>query len=281
MTLRLRLRPTNRKIRLLVGLLLAGLFFAQLSASLEANRQSESAREIADQQAGKIEQLARGDHIELLRMSLDRSKQYQDYTCTLIKRERIGGVWKAEQYLDVKFMDNPFSVVLTWVKNAPIGNRIIYVEGKYDNMMLIRLKNGLMRRLVGTVSRHPDGREAMKNTLRPVSMFGFERGIKSLLEIYELAKRQGDLRTEFGGYAEIAGRKTIVLKRYLPAKKEYPAKTTVVYIDLEYLVPICIEGYNWDDQPSSRYVYKDVKFNVGLKEEDFLPRANGMAPPKK
>ena len=41
-----------------------------------------------------------------------------------------------------------------------------------------------------------------------------------------------------------------------------------------------MEGYNWDDQLVCLYLYRDVKFNVGLKAEDFTPESNGIKPPK-
>ena len=50
-------------------------------------------------------------------------------------------------------------------------------------------------------------------------------------------------------------------------------------IDVDSLLPICIEGYNWDKQLSCRYLYKDVKLNVGLTPDDFTPQANGIKVP--
>ena len=78
----------------------------------------------------------------------------------------------------------------------------------------------------------------------------------------------------------MAGRNTIVLERYLPACNGYPAWKTVTYIDREYLVPICIEGYDWDKQLSGRYVYQNLNFNTGLTDDDFRPEANGLTAPK-
>jgi outer membrane lipoprotein-sorting protein len=67
--------------------------------------------------------------------------------------------------------------------------------------------------------------------------------------------------------------------RYLPPKHDYPAQKTLVYIDTNYLVPIMIEAYDWDQKLSCRYVYRNVKFNLGLMSEDFLPQANEMIDP--
>ena len=238
--------------------------------------------------AGKVEvpaelkRLARTDHIALLERCLENSRKYKDFTCTFTKQEWIGGALQKPQRIEVKFLARPFSVAMKWTKNPPLADRILYVEGKYDGNMLVRPKSAIIRAIVGqSLLKKPDGPDAMKHTLRPVSMFGFERGIKSLLKVYRLARENGDLKQSFAGYARIDGRDTIVLERLLPKKKPYPAGKTRIYIDLDYMLPTCIEGYDWKDRLTSQYIYKNLKFNVGLAEKDFLPENNAIEPPKK
>ncbi len=280
------LRPTNRRIRLAVGLLIAGLFCIQCTRT-EAFKESTLVQSISGKDVGKassddlaaVEHLARTDHIALLERCLKHYQgRYEDYTCTFIKQEKIHGKLKDEQWIDVKFMDTPFSVALDWKKNAPIGEAVLYVEGKYDDKMLVRPR-GFLNALVGTQMRQPDGPEAMQNTLRPVNMFGFERALENLLKVYREADENDDLKEAYGGYADVAGRKAVALIRYLPPTHDYPAYKTIVYVDVERMVPVCIEGYDWDEQITSRYIYKDVKFNVGLTPDDFLPEANEMKDP--
>ena len=281
------LRPTNRRVRLVVGLLLAGLFSVQCTRT-SAWRESDVVTPVGSTVVGanspdtvrRVDRLARTDHAALLSYCLDKARgRYRDYTCTFIKQERIGGQLKAAQHIEVDFLSEPFSVAMQWTKNAPLADRLLYVEGKYNGQMLLR-PAGLLGNFVGTVTRDPTGEDVKRKTLRPVTMFGFVNGMESLLEVYREAAAAGDLREEFGGYARVDGRDTVKLVRYLPPKGDYPAHKTEVYIDLEYLVPICIESRNWDDEVSSRYLYKDVQFNVGLTTDDFLPDAVGMKPPK-
>ena len=289
------LYPTNRRVRVFVGILLAGLFCIQCTQSVSVG--GSKLATVSDATAAeKIEKLAREDHIALLEMCLKNyDKNYHDYTCTLIKQEVIRGTQKPEQWMNVKFMDKPFSVAMRWLNetpegalangqvkklHVPMGDRILYIEGKYDNKMVIRISNPLLRGLLGTQKRPPAGKDAMKNTLRPVSMFGFKRGMTSLLDVYRHAAKKGHLKQEFGGYVNIAGRDAIVLLRYLPPKEQYPAQRTEICIDLETLVPVRIRGFDWDGQCTARYVYKDVKFNVGLDETDFTPKANDTSDPK-
>jgi len=285
--LKMLFRPTNRRIRLAVGLFLAGLFCVQCTRT-EAFRESEHIVAISGRDFGqnapelvsKIEKLARNDHIALLEYCLDNyNRNYSDFVCTFAKQERLHGVTRPEQEILVKHITSPFSVAMAWIKNAPIGDRVLYVEGMYDNQMIVRPK-GMLQLIAGpSVLRKPDGPEAMRNTLRPVSMFGFGRGLESLIEVYKSAKEHGDLKTAFGGYAEVAGRKCVTLIRFLPAKNDYPAYKTTIFIDVDHLVPICIEGYDWDENLQCRYIYKNLKFNVGLTADDFTPQANETKPP--
>lgn len=287
MPLKRLLHPTNRRVRLLVGLLLAGLFSVQCTRTA-AWRESdvvtpvggEVVGENSSETMGKVDDLARSDHVALLDFCLEKARgRYRDYTCTFIKQERIDGRLKDPQHIDVKFLAEPFSVTMQWTKNAPLADRLLYVEGKYGGQMLLRPK-GFLSKFVGTVTREPDSEAVLKKTLRPVTRFGFANTLRSLLDVYREAESAGDLREEFGGYAEVDGRRCVRLVRYLPPKGDYPAHKTEVYIDLEYLVPVCVEGLNWDNELASRYVYKDIRFNVSLTEEDFRPETLGMEPPK-
>ncbi len=282
MLLKRVVRLTNTRIRLVVGLLLAAMFCVQCTQTdafrggMEVSAiAGTSAEQTSPDRLKELERLAKTDHIGLLRMALDNYRNsYQDYTCTFTKHERINGQFGKEQEIEVKFLDQPFSVAMRWTKNAPVGDRVLYVEGKHNGQMLVQPK-GFLGALVGTVKRAPDGPDAMANTRKPVTLFGFKRLMESLLEVYELASSRGEGEFTFEGYRTKA-RKVMMLKRVLPPKKDYPAKTTIWYLDVDHLVPVGLEAADWDDQDTCRYSYNNVKFNVGLTEDDFIPKANGM-----
>ena len=288
MNIRKLLRPRNRWIRILVGVLLISLFCIQCTQRTEAVPETDMVQAVDGEALGrmnqdtlkKVEHLARTDHIALLEYCLEQYEgRFNDYTCTFMKQEKIGGTMKDRQQMEVKFMESPYSVAMKWVENAPIVDRTIYVEGQWDGRMLVRPANPALRLMVASKLVEPDGPDAMKNTLRPVNRFGFKRSLESLLRVYREAEEAGDLEESYGGMKEVNGRNAVVLVRYLPNKGDYPAHRTLTYIDLEYLVPIGVEGYGWDDQLMCRYFYKDVKFNVGLTSEDFLPKANDVQAP--
>jgi len=283
MSLRRILRPTNTRLRLGVGLVLAGLFCIQCTRSDAVRDRSymgvvsgQAIGEVPAQQIRRLEQLAAEDHLRLLALALENYRDsYQDYTCTFIKQERINGQLRPAETVEVKYLEKPFCVSMRWMENAPIAERILYVNGKHGGQMLVQPK-GLLGKLVGTVKRSPDSADVRANTLRPVTAFGFRRMMESLREVYKLAadRREGSFR--FNGYQQVAGRRALRLERVLPPENDYPAATTLWYLDVEYLVPLALESYDWDGRLICQYVFKDVRFNVGLTEDDFSPEANDM-----
>jgi len=285
--------PTHRRVRWLVGALLVGLFFALYTTQPAPAVKSadsfvtvvagESLGEIPPEAVATLADLAKTDHIAVLEKCLENcTQQYNDYTLTFIKQERLKGKLRDQQTIDVAFRRHPFSVAMKWTENAPKGDRVLYVDGMWEGKMLIRPTGGLARSLIGgQVLRDPTGGEVMASTLRPVTAFGFENSLKDLLKVYRAAKQRGDLVQEFGGFGQIEGRDVIILIRKLPAVDDYPAAKTVIYVDTEYMVPVMVEGYDWSQEPQllCRYVFKDMQFNVDLPDDRFTPRANDMNSP--
>lgn len=232
----------------------------------------------------KIQRLAETDHVALLKMALAEydSRNIRSYTCRFIKQEKLRGKLHEEQHVDVKFHAEPFSVSMTWVKNAPKADAILYVDGKYQDskgrsQMVVRPTSGFLQWLVGgSVLRLPDGDEVMQNTLKPCTQFGFRNTLLSLIEVYESALARGECEMKFAGVAKVDGHDCIVIERHLPYRPEYPAMKTVVYMELDNLLPLEICGYDWKGELTSHYAYHNVNLAADLDGEDFTPKANGI-----
>ncbi|MBS3822201.1 MAG: DUF1571 domain-containing protein [Planctomycetes bacterium] len=288
------IRPSNRGVRLMVGLLLAALLCIQVARSIATPEVQRPG--VVDIDGGKIvvtdrvafkkaEELARSDHVALLKRGLENLESLgaESYTCTFVKQERIRGELGAAQTIAVKFRRKPFSVAMTWTENAPTADTILYVEGRYRDdegrsQMLVRPKSGILRALVGgSVLRLPDGPDAMKKTLRPCTQFGFRNSIQSLIDVYELARERGESTERFEGFAEIGGRPCFKLVRRLPkTHPDYPAQKTIVLVDTEWMIPLRIIGDNWQGERSCDYQFTNVDFGVALRDADFTPAANNI-----
>lgn len=293
-TIRKILRPSNRGVRLIVGLLLAVLLCIQVANSIATPDiqkpviKTIGSDEIVVTNVDEFEQaleLAKTDHVALLKMGLAKLDTLgaESYTCTFVKQERIRGELLAPQTIDVKFREQPFSVAMTWTENAPTGDKILYVEGRYRDdqgrsQMVVRPASGFLQAVTGgSVKRLPDGKDAMKSTLRPCTEFGFRNSIQSLIDIYELARKRGESEESFGGFAEVGGRQCFQLVRILPnTDPMYPARKTVILIDKEWLIPLQVMGDNWQKEALCDYRFMNVNFAASLTDADFTPQANDI-----
>lgn len=265
-------RSSNLWIRPAVGVGLLTLVCIQCAATVARPAKPET---VAAATPAALEALARTDPMGLLeRCLVTYDRTVNDYTCRFIRRERIDGRLGKVEEIDVRFMGDPFSVAMRWRKNAPAADRCLYVAGAHDGHMLLRPRGFLS--VFGTVRRKPDCDEVMENTLQPITMFGFRNSLEQLIAVSARAAERGHLTWAYVGRARVAERPAVVLERYLPEKKSYPACRTRVYIDAEHLLPICIEAWDADDRLLCRYVFADVKLNTGLTAGDFDPDANGL-----
>jgi hypothetical protein len=228
----------------------------------------------------RLRGLLRQSHVAFLEECLAHCRaNYNDYRCMFTRQERLDGLVRNEQEIGVKFRERPFSLAMAWVKNAPLADRMLYVEGRHDGMILVRPSGGIAQLFAGKVVRKdPNSEEVRRQSLRRLSEFGFQRGLQSIIAVYHLAAQRRELREETLPDANVLGRRTFVLVRHLPDRPEYPAAKSTIYIDQEWLTPILIEGADAKGDFICRYLYKDVQFNAGLTDEDFLPENNDLAP---
>src|SRR5579875_4042631 len=81
---------------------------------------------------------------EPLRLIHEAQKAYQnvrDYTCLLIKRERINGRLSPDHVIEMKVRTQPFSVYLRWLQpRTEAGQEVCYVAGRNDGKMRVRPK---------------------------------------------------------------------------------------------------------------------------------------------
>ena len=115
----------------------------------------------------------------------------QDYSCTLVRRERVGGVLQDFEYIRAKVRHRrtrggaevvPFSVYLHFLapKNVQ-GREVLYVDGKNEGRMFVR-RGGERLSFVKT-SIFPDSDLAMQDNRYPVTEFGFENLVRRLMQV--------------------------------------------------------------------------------------------------
>lgn len=224
--------------------------------------------------------------LQVAREGLDHIKQnVKDYTCTIIKRERIKGELTDHQFMAAKIrqrqeqagrVTTPFSVYMRFLKPASVaGREVIWVEGR-NNGSLIAHEAGLLN--FKRVSLAPDGFVAMMGQRYPISKIGVQNLIEELLVKGERDRKYGECEVKFFEDALINKRPCRMIQVMHPVKREhFDFYKAQIFIDKELKIPVRYAAWSWPEQPGGEpvleeeYTYVDVKLNVGLDDTDFDP----------
>ncbi|MCH5374795.1 MAG: DUF1571 domain-containing protein [Planctomycetes bacterium] len=210
-----------------------------------------------------------------------------DYTCTLVKRERINGELSDYEYIFTKVRNRkvvdgkvvtPFSVYMYFLKPSTVkGREVMYIEGQNDDKMIAH-EGGTAGKYLPTVWLRPNGLIAMRGQLYPLTDVGLENLVLKLIERGEREKKAAgaDCEVTFHQNAKINGRVCTLLQ----IKHEKPAPNVEfhmahIFIDEEHQVPVRYAAYGFPAAEGEKppvleeYTYLDLKFNVGLTDQDF------------
>lgn len=207
----------------------------------------------------------------------------RDYTCTLVKQERINGVLGEPEYAYTECRNRrvengrviPFSVYMYFLKPDSVkGREVIYVEGRNEGKMVAHEGNFLKR--FGNVWLAPDSALAMRNNRYPITEAGVENLIVKLIERGERDRQRGECQVEFLKNAKINGRSCTVLQVTHPVPRPYfDFNIATIFIDDELNLPVRYAAYSWPSRPGGKpeliesYTYLNLKINVGLTDDDF------------
>jgi hypothetical protein len=221
--------------------------------------------------------LAKSDPEAFLQMAVKNyNSKIQDYTCTFVKQEFVKGSLSQEQKIQVKFREGPFAVFMKWIENPGLVDRTLYVKGINDNEAMVKPAGILGFFVRSHVNRPVDGPDAAKVSRRRLDQFGFKNGMQLILEVNATAKKNHELKFNYSGTGTIDGRPTIVFERFLPDKPCYYDQHVVLHIDREWLVPVATYCYDARERLLGKYVYTDVKLNVGLAFKEFTAETCGL-----
>lgn len=213
--------------------------------------------------------------LEWARSSLDSFQSIRDYSCTLVKRERIDGKLLEHEYMYVKVRHEPFSVYTLFMKPAGKKNdQAIYVEGENAGKLLG--KAGDIRRLAGWVALDPEGEMAMKGNRYPITQLGINRLLERLIEVGENDSQFGECEVKTTKNVKVAKRDCTRIEVTHPKRrKEFIFHKAKIFVDKEHNLPIRYEAYDWPEEKggepvlTEEYTYVDLKFDEGFTDEDF------------
>ena len=293
----------NRRIRVLVGLILLGGFLIQcqqaiseksdatFSAAVKGQAKPGPRVALAALASGKpmalesIEEQAARDPITFLEAALEKyDRTVRDYTCTFTKQELVGGRLTKEQVIEAMFREKPFSVRFKWTRNADKCDRVLYVTDRWveDGRQMAVVEPGPIARLfVSHVMRPIHGKDARKSSRRTIDQFGLRNALTLTLKYCRAAEKQGSLHFSYQGKSEVNQRETLVFERRLPYAGEdgfWPDRVLVVHIDKELLLPTLCLCYADDEKKVllGKYMNTDIKLNANLADSVFTKHGMGI-----
>jgi hypothetical protein len=199
----------------------------------------------------------------------------RDYTCLLIKRERIGGQLQPDQVIAMKVRNQPFSVYLRWQEpRSMAGQESCYVLGRNDNMMRVH-PTGLAG-IAGWVTLDPWDKRVAEHSRHSITEAGIGNLIERFGQHWEEERRLNQTQVRVADY-EYNKRPCTRVETMHPLGGKFIFYRSVVYFDKETHLPVRVENYNWPQQrggsPTGElaevYSYIDLRPNQGLHDADF------------
>ncbi len=214
---------------------------------------------------------------------------YRDYTATLVSQVRVDDKLQEEKYIFCKILHAeaapdsdleqpqiPFSVYTKFLApRASVGQEAIWVQGQNDGKIIAH-PTGLLN--IKRVPLDPDGPLAMEGNRYPIYMIGFRNLLVKMVELGQKDMEHGECIVSIKREVEINDRLCTTLEAVHPAPREhFDFHIARIYIDDELNIPIAYEGFLWPEKEGGkpvlleRYVYTELKLNVGLTADDFDP----------
>jgi hypothetical protein len=216
---------------------------------------------------------------EPLRLIGEARKAHEDvhdYSCVLIKKERLAGQLQPESVISMKVRSQPFAVYLRWQQPKNLaGQEACYVAGKNDGKM--RVHSTGLRGAVGWVSLDPNDERAKKTSNHSITEAGIGNLITRFAKSWEHEKDLNLTRVRVGEY-EYNKRRCMRVEMIHPDNRggQFLTYRSVLYFDKETHLPIRVEVYDWpreggnpDGELMEVYSYVNIKLNVGLSDESF------------
>ncbi len=206
---------------------------------------------------------------------LKHIEQIQDYSCILVKRERVNGKLQDYQYMYLKVRHRPFSVYIYFLHPKEVkGQEVIYVQGRNGGNILAHGTG--IRALVGTVSLRPDSPLAMNGNRYPITEVGILNLTRRLLEVGMADMKHAEAQFQWFRGARVNNRRCICMEFVHPhPRPHFRFHIARIYVDEELNLPIRYESYTWPTSPGGKpllleeYTYTRLKLNNGFTDLDF------------
>jgi len=206
-------------------------------------------------------------------------RNIRDYTCVLVRRERIDGELSEYEYLAAKISErrtgSPFSVYLSYLAPEKFkGREVLYVENERDGEMLVR--NGGARFDYITAVVPPTSAAAMRSSRYPVTAIGLRNLMDRLLTQGARDMHYQECKVEYFDNAKVNGRQCLHIRVTHPIERpHFLYNHADIFIDKKLKVVVRYTSHSWPRKPGGEpllleeYNYLNIRLNVGLAPTDF------------
>ena len=210
---------------------------------------------------------------------LGNIEKLQDYSATMVKRERVGNKVGEPEYMFLKIRHRPFSVYIYFLGPADKkGREVIYVKGRNDGNLLAH-GTGLQRKL-GIFELAPTSFLAMRDNRYPMTEIGILTMVRRLVEVGERDTKYGECEVKYFKGAKINNRICTCIQVVHPVpRRNFLFHLARIFVDDEFNMPIRYESYEWPAKPGGpprlleEYTYLNLKLNNGFTDADFDPQS--------
>ena len=214
--------------------------------------------------------------LRLIHEAQQAYQSVQDYTCLLIKRERINGRLPPDNVMEMKVRTQPFSVYLRWLQpRSEAGQEVCYVAGRNDGKMRVRAKGVLS--VAGFISLDPNDPRARQSSRRSITEAGIGNMIERFARAWENERRLNLTADVHVAEYEYNRRRCMRVEILHPnnGNGHFLYYRDVIYFDKETHLPIRLEFYDWPrvdgdtGQLVEVYSFANMRLNVGLGDNVF------------
>lgn len=203
-------------------------------------------------------------------------KAIRDYTCTLVKQERVQGRLQEQNIILLKVRTQPFSVYMRWLSPQSVaGQEVAFVYGRNNNKMRVHFTRGA-KGLVGWKSVDPNDPRVFQHSRHTIYEAGIGNMIEQLIQNLEKDRQLDKTRVRIAEYTYNNRRCYRVEATGTERGPQNPVGRCVFFLDKESKLPIRMENYDWPQGDATEgellevFSFVDARLNVGLGDADFV-----------
>ncbi len=213
--------------------------------------------------------------IRLITEAKQAMADVKDYSCVMVKKEKMGDKPAVENVISMKIRSEPFAVNMRWLEpKAMVGQEACYAVGKNDGKMRVK-SAGLLGNL-GFLSLDTDDARAKASSRHAINESGLMNTIDKFAAAWERERSMKVTRVKLAEY-EFNKRRCTRVETLQTANPDhcFLFQRTVVYFDNETHLPIRVECYDWPAKDGDTgelaevFSYVNLRLNVGLGDDVF------------